>query len=171
MNAIAEDDDIWSVDHNDGEHMEIENVPPGCIFELPSSLMKTASTRRRLKVDFGIINIDVIEAPQYVADACRATSISNVLPLSGVISEWWSRVQYPHTSRIAPPGPKYNYATHRDAHASARSGQHYNHALALRSAIIMALNRALILQRTLCGPNTWIRATSDHSDGVHFSIV
>jgi hypothetical protein len=58
MDAIIERQDIWSVDDNDGEHMEVENALPGCIFQLPSACLKRVSSRRKLRVDFDIINID-----------------------------------------------------------------------------------------------------------------
>jgi hypothetical protein len=57
QNSDVKDEDVWSVDDNDGEYLDIENALPGCVFELPSSLLKTASTRGGLTVNFDIINI------------------------------------------------------------------------------------------------------------------
>jgi hypothetical protein len=46
-------------------------------------------------------------------------------------------VPYPYTSKTRPRRGRYN--TRHDAHASVSKKQAYNHALAIRSAIILAL--------------------------------
>jgi hypothetical protein len=42
-------------------------------------------------------------------------------------------------TRIVPLGPKYTYTARRDARGSVRKWQHYNSTLALRSAIVLAI--------------------------------
>jgi hypothetical protein len=151
VDAIDENEDAGSVDDNDGEYLEIENALPGCFLQLPSSLLKTVSTRRKLSVKFDIANIDVIEAPQYVADPYRATSISKVLPLPGVISTWWSAVPYPHTSRFVR---RRNIMLRDMMHVRRRADFDIITAtLHFAAPSSWLLNRALTLHRTLCGRN------------------
>jgi hypothetical protein len=114
MDAINESEDIGSVDDRDGEYVEIENVSPGCLLQLTSSWLETTSSRRKHSVSFDIINRDVLDAPQHVADPYRATSISKIMPLPGVLSTWRAAVPYPYTSKsqtIAEGQADLRYAT------------------------------------------------------------
>jgi hypothetical protein len=130
-------DTIHESEDNDEEYLEIENVLPGCLLQLRSSLLRDVSSRRKLSVTFDIVNVDENYVPQYVADLYRAVSISVVKPLQGEIRETWTTVPYPYESKIRPR--RGRYSTRHDAHASVSKRQAYNHALAIRSAIVLAL--------------------------------
>jgi hypothetical protein len=58
-------------------------------------------------------------------------------PLPGEVRDIWTTVPYPYESRIRPRLGRYS--TRRDAHASVSRRQAYNHALAIRSAIVLVL--------------------------------
>jgi hypothetical protein len=88
-------------------------------------------------VTFDIANVDVIYARQYAADLYPAVSISVVKPLQGEIRGTWTTVPYPYESKTRPR--RGRYSTRRDAHASVSKRQADNHVLAIRRAIILAL--------------------------------
>jgi hypothetical protein len=137
MDAICESEDVRSSEDPDDGYLEIENAFPGSLLQLQSSMLRTASSRRTLPVEFDIVSRDVLDVPQYNADPYRATSISAVMPLPGEISTWWKAVPYPYASKGKPRQGRY--PTRRDARVSVREKQAYDHALAIRSAIIMAM--------------------------------
>jgi hypothetical protein len=93
-----------------------------------------------LEVDFDIMRIDVIIVPQYIAEPYRLTSISEITPLPAEISETWEEVPYPCVSKYQGMNVwSKRWATRREARAHVKGEQAWNHGLARRSAVIMAL--------------------------------
>jgi hypothetical protein len=136
VDAILACENVCSSEDNDEEYSDIENALPCRIFELASSLRKPDGASERLKVEFDIIHIDVILVPQYIADPYRLTSISK-------IARFWQRsttrgvVPYPYVSENGEWSKRW--ATRREARARVKCEQAWKHALARRSAVILAL--------------------------------
>jgi hypothetical protein len=150
--VVVQDSELMGAIHEDrgpfldpyDEYLEIENALPGCILRLRSSLLRAATTRRKFVVDFDTINgtdtinMDWYIASQYLDESYRAISISLVPPSPPTISEDWGTCLYPYESQW---GTRWGvYRSRAEAHASVERSQAYDHAVAVRSAIILALD-------------------------------
>jgi hypothetical protein len=150
--AAVQDSELTDVIHENrgpfldpyDEYLEIENALPGCTLDLRSSLLQTKTTRRGCVVGFVTINgTDTIKvvwgvAPRYLNDSYREIPISLVPPEPPSISEDWETCDYPYQSRW---GTRWGeYRSRAVAHASVKESQAYDHAVAVRSAIVMALD-------------------------------
>jgi hypothetical protein len=139
--AVVQDSELMNAIHEDvgrgDEYLEIENALPGCILELRSSLLRAATTRRNCVVVFDIINVDRCIAPRYLDDPYRAISISAVEPQPPTILNARATCLYPYESQ---KGARWEvYRTRGDARASVEKSQASDPAMAVRSAIVLAL--------------------------------
>jgi hypothetical protein len=97
---------------------DVENALPGCLFEMTSSLRRSDSTRKGLKVEFDLRFIGVINVPQYTSDPYRKISISKIMPEIKPIAYTWREVPYPYVSKYH--GLNYwkkSWTTRHDARA------------------------------------------------------
>jgi hypothetical protein len=110
--------------------------------------------------------------PQYIADPRRLTSISKIAPLPAEINETWREVPYPYVSKYQGPNEwRKRRATRREARVRVKGEQAWYHALARRSAVILALGLGVDAVEL---PHRWPAITlikSAHLECVTFPLV